>query len=212
MYRRHEHGGAGCLLEGFNIWILYYTPLEFGFFDSLPLSYATTLLPVHPQGSSSNLYHPPSGPCEKSQLSETWEVQTVGCELGICFKKKGEKPPLTRAMLKCDWMRQQVVTGPLKINVIMKALCGGLSGHGNDQQQDEEEGAASIMFHQQSPSRWRTSSSWNRRGGGGKTARRKEACNTCSRVPPNFPRFVRPLRDALYKSLWLATVAGLRAT
>lgn len=158
MYRRHEHGGAGCLLEGFNIWILYYTPLEFCFFDSLPLSYATTLLPVHPQGSSSNLYPSPSGPCEKSQLSETWEVQTVGCELGICFKKKGKKPPLTRAMLKCDWMRQQVVTGPLKINVIMKALCGGLSGHGNDQQQDEEEGAASIMFHQQSPSRWRTSS------------------------------------------------------
>lgn len=36
-------------------------------------------------------------------------------------------------------MRQQVVKGPLKINVIMKALCGGLSGHGNDQQQDEEE-------------------------------------------------------------------------
>lgn len=55
-------------------------------------------------------------------------------------------------MLKCDWMRQQVVKGPLKINVIMKALRGGLSGLESDRRPEEEaEGAASIMFHQQNP-------------------------------------------------------------
>ncbi len=48
-------------------------------------------------------------------------------------------------------MRQQVVKGPLKINVIMKALRGGLSGLGSDRRQEEEESAASIMFHQQNP-------------------------------------------------------------
>ncbi len=48
-------------------------------------------------------------------------------------------------------MRQQVVKGPLKINVIMKALRGGLSGLGSDRRQKEEEVAASIMFRQQNP-------------------------------------------------------------
>lgn len=46
-------------------------------------------------------------------------------------------------------MRQRVVKGPLKINVIMRALRGGLSGLGTDQQEEEEEGATSITLHQQ---------------------------------------------------------------
>lgn len=51
-------------------------------------------------------------------------------------------------------MRQQVVKSPLKINVIMKALRGGLSGPGSDrrregEEEEEEEGVASIMFHRQ---------------------------------------------------------------
>lgn len=66
-------------------------------------------------------------------------------ELGICKTQE----PLTRAKLKCDWMRQQVVKGPLKINVIMKALRGGLSRLGSDRRQEEV--AASIMFRQQTP-------------------------------------------------------------
>lgn len=66
-------------------------------------------------------------------------------ELGICKTQE----LLTRAKLKCDWMRQQVVKGPLKINVIMKALRGGLSRLGSDRRQEEV--AASIMFRQQTP-------------------------------------------------------------
>lgn len=94
------------------------------------------------------LYFTSSGPCENSQLPETREVLRTGHELGICKTQE----PLTRAMLNCDWMRQQVVKGPLKINVIMKALRGGLSGLGSDRrQEEEEEGAASIMFRQQNP-------------------------------------------------------------
>lgn len=36
MYSGYEHDGLGYLLEAYNIWILYYMPLEF--LDSLPLN------------------------------------------------------------------------------------------------------------------------------------------------------------------------------
>lgn len=128
-------------------------------------------------------------PCENSQLPETRDGLRVGLELGIC---KTQEPP---HMLARDWMRQQVVKGPLKINVIMKASRVGLSGLGSKRQQEEEERrAANVMFHWQNLIFQPKSEehvkflqllfirSYNRNWKG-----RKEGCNTCSRVPGKNP-------------------------
>lgn len=73
--------------------------------------------------------HTPDFLTWKFGISRNTKTSTAWRELTICKTQAS----LKRAILKCDWMCQQVIKGPLEINVIMEALHGELSGPGSDQ-------------------------------------------------------------------------------
>lgn len=54
----------------------------------------------------------------KFGISRNPKTSTAWRELAICKTQAS----LKRTILKCDWMCQQVIKGPLEINVIMEAL------------------------------------------------------------------------------------------